>query len=312
MNVFINVLADQLKKLSSSVFFRTPNLMSMLKENVSPTVKSSLIKALENVSKDFASRSVNACRSAQAESVIGKSSDSSADILAERTAGMIRWEDSNHLVVLFHQNVQTVSALYRNVHDVPQSVQKLFESQVKNKLVDFKEKSSDELKTQLLMLTRRSSIRMNTTGLQNVMSNYVLTPDNLLKMVLISLRVNSKVPVLIMGETGCGKTSLISFLAKICGVNFDVFGIHAGIDDSDITTKFYEVNQNALKNISEQYWLFLDEINTCNHLGLITDLLCHRMFIGKDLAPNLTLLAACNPYRLRDEKDILTTGLQGK
>jgi predicted GTPase len=28
------------------------------------------------------------------------------------------------------------------------------------------------------------------------------------------MRVMAKIPILIMGETGCGKTSLITFLAK--------------------------------------------------------------------------------------------------
>jgi ABC-type uncharacterized transport system fused permease/ATPase subunit len=40
---------------------------------------------------------------------------------------------------------------------------------------------------------------------------YVLTTDNYLKMNVIYLRVQAKVPVIIMGETGCGKTSLIRF-----------------------------------------------------------------------------------------------------
>jgi hypothetical protein len=30
------------------------------------------------------------------------------------------------------------------------------------------------------------------------------------------------------------------------------------------------------------------------------------------LAPNVTVLAACNPYRLRTQSTILTAGLQGK
>ncbi|CAC5398279.1 RNF213 [Mytilus coruscus] len=276
-----------------------------------PSVKSNLVKALENVSMDFAARSVNACRSAQTASVSNKAT-AIADILANRVSGMIRWEDSNHLVVLFHQNVQTVSALYRNVKDVPLSVRNLFDSQVKSKLTDFMEKSTEELKHLLLKLTRNSIAPIDMKHLALSMTKYALTPDNLLKMVLISLRVNSNVPVLIMGETGCGKTSLIRFLAKVCDVKFEVFTIHAGIEESDIILKFSQTNLTAFQHLNDQFWLFLDEINTCNHLGLITDSLCHRMLLGTEIAPNLTILAACNPYRLRQEEEILTTGLQGK
>lgn len=43
---------------------------------------------------------------------------------------------------------------------------------------------------------------------------YELTLDNCLKMIAIYLRLVCNIPVLIMGETGCGKTSLIKFLVN--------------------------------------------------------------------------------------------------
>ncbi len=57
--------------------------------------------------------------------------------------------------------------------------------------------------------------------------------------------------------------------------------------------------------------MFLDEINTCDHLGLITELICHRSMLGVALPHNLSLIAACNPYRLR-KKQSQTSGLEGK
>jgi predicted GTPase len=57
-----------------------------------------------------------------------------------------------------------------------------------------------------------------------------VTADNYLKMCLIYLRVKSRVPVIIMGETGCGKTSLIKyFCSNIMNDLLKVFNIHAGI-----------------------------------------------------------------------------------
>ena len=38
--------------------------------------------------------------------------------------------------------------------------------------------------------------------------NYVITDDNYKKMILLIYRIKAKVPFIIMGETGCGKTSL--------------------------------------------------------------------------------------------------------
>ena len=61
-------------------------------------------------------------------------------------------------------------------------------------------------------------------------SNYVLTTDNYLKMNVIYLRIQSKIPVIIMGETGCGKTSLIRYLCEtIRYEEIKIFNIHAGV-----------------------------------------------------------------------------------
>ncbi|CAM4845776.1 unnamed protein product, partial [Rotaria magnacalcarata] len=65
---------------------------------------------------------------------------------------------------------------------------------------------------------------------KRLQSSYVLTPDNFIKMLLIYMRVQSGIPVLIMGETGCGKTSLIKFLCqKILDEDLEIFRIHAGV-----------------------------------------------------------------------------------
>ena len=46
-------------------------------------------------------------------------------------------------------------------------------------------------------------------------NNYVITNDNFKKMVLLVYRIIANVPVIIMGDTGCGKASLITKLNQI-------------------------------------------------------------------------------------------------
>lgn len=313
VNIFLGVLADQLKKLSSSVFFRTSNIQHEF-------VKSELVKALKNMSMDFSSRSINACRSLQNESmgVEGSSNNpkkvailSCAEVLAKRTESMIRWEDSNHLMVLFHHDLQTVSALYRDKDKVPQQISQLFESQLKKKLEDFSKKGQEELKSILLKLVQHP-LEIEGGTLDEMSQQYALTPDNLLKMILIVLRIQGYQPIVIMGETGCGKTSLIRFLSKVCQIEFHVLSIHAGITEKYLMERINEIDQNAKAKLSKSVWLFLDEINTCDHLGLVCDVICHHHCKGTRLSPNLKILAACNPYRLRSKNSILTTGLQSK
>ena len=54
---------------------------------------------------------------------------------------------------------------------------------------------------------------MSIIGEKN--NNYVITNDNFKKMVLLLYRIIANVPVIIMGDTGCGKTSLIKVLNQI-------------------------------------------------------------------------------------------------
>ena len=49
-------------------------------------------------------------------------------------------------------------------------------------------------------------------------------------------------------------------------------------------------------------WVFLDEINTCNSMGLISELMCKHTYQGKKLPSNIVFIAACNPYRLNKNK----------
>ena len=48
-------------------------------------------------------------------------------------------------------------------------------------------------------------------------AGYVITVDNLLKMLSVSLRMKYSLPVLVMGETGCGKSSLMKATCAILG-----------------------------------------------------------------------------------------------
>ena len=49
-------------------------------------------------------------------------------------------------------------------------------------------------------------------------------------------------------------------------------------------------------------WVFLDEINTCNSLGLITEIMCNHTYLGKKINENFIFIGACNPYRLLTKK----------
>ena len=56
---------------------------------------------------------------------------------------------------------------------------------------------------------------MGIESLDNPDETYVLTIDNLIKILAIQMRFRCGIPVVIMGETGCGKTRLIRYMCDL-------------------------------------------------------------------------------------------------
>ena len=131
--------------------------------------------------------------------------------------------------------------------------------------------------------------------------NYVITNDNFKKMVLLVYRIKANVPVIIMGETGCGKTALITKLSQLLNngkILVEIINIHPGITDKYICDTMKKINQKAEKQ-KDEIWVFFDEINTCLSLSLLTEIFINRTFNGQKLNERIRLMGACNPYRKR-------------
>ncbi|CAI2173905.1 15093_t:CDS:2, partial [Funneliformis geosporum] len=289
LEIFVNVLSDQLLRLSGSSFF-TVEILKFMTNDIN--IRSTLFNTLLSVSNDFATKSTKT-KSAQLQSITNTEVD--------QLENLVHWDDSNHLLVFFlSQSPESIGALYRNKNIVPNNVLELLKSQ-RWELVDYQTMSSDELLIILESLARKTMHFI-------IYQPYALSADNLLKMALMLLRTRANIPVVICGEAGCGKTSLISFLAKVVEVEFDSLNLHAGVTEKAIKDF---MNESGKKAVTKEIWLFFDEINTCNHIGLLAELIAHRKLDGKSIHPNIRLFAACNPYRIRN-KSVSTVGLKPK
>ncbi|XP_067280905.1 E3 ubiquitin-protein ligase rnf213-alpha isoform X2 [Pseudorasbora parva] len=136
---------------------------------------------------------------------------------------------------------------------------------------------------------------------------YELTTDNILKILAIHMRFRCGIPVIIMGETGCGKTRLIKFLCEMhrSGVateNMKLVKVHGGTNSDMIYTKVRDAEAMALRNKLDYGFdsvLFFDEANTTEAISSIKEILCDNTADGQHLTSNtgLQIIAACNPYR---------------
>jgi len=183
-----------------------------------------------------------------------------------------------------------------------------------NQVVDPSYKFLKRLKNILNLPNEVDKTQGNLKSLISILNinsdNYVITEDNYKKMILLVYRIKANVPVIIMGETGCGKTSLIKKLSQILNNGeelVEIINIHPGITDEEIIARMLEINAKAKeaeyinreKNIKKELWVFFDEINTCLSLSLLTEIFINRTFNGEKLEKNIRLIGACNPYRRR-------------
>ncbi|XP_034559632.1 E3 ubiquitin-protein ligase rnf213-alpha-like isoform X2 [Notolabrus celidotus] len=136
---------------------------------------------------------------------------------------------------------------------------------------------------------------------------YELTTDNVLKMMAIHMRFRCGIPVIVMGETGCGKTRLVKFMCELrkCAAqaeNMKLVKVHGGTTSEMIHDKVREAEELARTNKENHGFdtvLFFDEANTTEAISSIKEIICDKTVEGQplDSETGLKIVAACNPYR---------------
>ena len=142
-------------------------------------------------------------------------------------------------------------------------------------------------------------------------------------MVRILLNIEARIPVILMGETGVGKTKLLEMVTTLYNKvvsRMKRLQIHAGTTVQKIVEFIEQINEkvereqkekkkleiknkeNIEKIKNELTWIFFDEINTCNSLGLITEIMCNHTYLRRKINKNFIFLGACNPYRVLTKK----------
>ena len=137
------------------------------------------------------------------------------------------------------------------------------------------------------------------------------------------------IPVVIMGETGCGKTRLVQYMCDLerqgivrrnmmilkvrivvpftvakqhyiqCHDCTSELQVHGGITEDDIEQFVKKAHEEAVENRKHclNTVVFFDEANTTEAIGLIKEIMCDRRLHGKRIAKDLKIIATCNPYR---------------
>lgn len=297
---FLKVLAYQLRCFSNSGQYM---VSSFQWSGGDPRNRTTTVQYLVDVAREFASRSVVSVRDRQRIYVAVVSPEEELD----ESTGVLRWEDNNQLMVSTSGGILTV--LYKKTSDIPSQMNDWIINQTPGHTPP-----PDYFKLSSEMLREKLSSFCGSSTTYNGHPHYVLTPDNFLKITMALIRVQSGIPVIVMGEAGCGKTSLIRFAAAISNVEEpSVLAVHAGITRQDIESFIRgAIEVHIAKGEDRQpLWIFLDEINTCNDLGFINSIICDRFIPGIVIPRDVSFFAACNPYkRMRRQERANIIGLQ--
>ena len=218
-------------------------------------------------------------------------------------------------LVFFNKDGHSISIITNNDKNDKeyQDLKELWNSQIppgqpKEELKDYKNMQHDKFVEQIkILFSLNKKSEQDIKDICEKLGNYIFVSDNFIKMVRILLNIEAKIPVILMGETGVGKTKLLEMLATLYGdgkCNWKKLQIHAGTTDKKIIKFIDRVTKEVIEEgrENEKTWIFLDEINTCNSLGLITEIMCNHTYLGKKINPNFVFLAACNPYRVLTKK----------
>ncbi|KAL0964856.1 hypothetical protein UPYG_G00329960 [Umbra pygmaea] len=312
---FLNV---QLKDCEKSIFCDPDFLADHL-----PGFKDFIVKFMIRMAQDFASPSIDT--SDQSPSLVPYA-DQEDDLLGRLTIRK-RWECQSHPYIFFNADRFSMSFLGfhvirspcgRTLNAVdPERHHVLMGDVMTRELQQGLERQGISLTEDFDGLPRADKIKRIScvVGAQKGMQKgafdpdptYELTADNVMKMLAIHMRFRCGIPVIIMGETGCGKTRLVRFLCDLQREDRDVENmklvkVHGGTTAEMIYRKVRQAERQAEDNLRAHKLdtvLFFDEANTTESVFAIKEVLCDRTVQGQPLKANsgLKIIAACNPYR---------------
>nr|XP_018671622.1 LOW QUALITY PROTEIN: E3 ubiquitin-protein ligase rnf213-alpha-like [Ciona intestinalis] len=235
-----------------------------------------------------------------------------------------RWEENPHPYLFFNEDRVSMSFINFRIDRAgnllnPQNNTVLERGLIHHKLVRGLELQRVNIQENFDCLSRQAKLERlcKVFGVENCVDpdpTYELTTDNVLKMLAIHMRFRCGIPVVIMGETGCGKTRMVEFMSKLKTIkrkgvenvnNMIIVRVHGGITVPAIQEHARNAIElattNAKKNVETM--LFLDEANTTEAIYAIKEFVCDGTVCGEDMDQgNLKIVAACNPYRKHTEQ----------
>ena len=117
-------------------------------------------------------------------------------------------------------------------------------------------------------------------------------------MILILFRILSKIPIILMGETGYGKTELIKQLMKMLNKNKDnnnliIKNMNSEIKENEIIEVIEKAKDNLEETNNDFICVFFDEINKTSLISKMKEIFVNHSLNGKLIDDRIIFICAC-------------------
>ena len=216
--------------------------------------KSFVVKFMIRMSQDFATPSPS-LKDHQPSLVVEE------NLVLEKHQVRRRWEDSVHPCLFFHEDRMSMSFINFKINKngdllCPKSNMCLEKKIMSPELLEGLKKYKFNFDESLDEMSRDEKLNVlrQVFGLPNGPDpdpTYELTTDNVVKMLAIHMRFRCNIPVVIMGETGCGKTRMVEFMSKLKTVK-QKFGKFKDTDSTSVQAESDTGNDTKVLEAMEQ------------------------------------------------------------
>ncbi|KAL4476131.1 hypothetical protein ABPG74_009864 [Tetrahymena malaccensis] len=308
---FLNLFGSEMRKMNKSCF-------------ISPeTIKS--IGLDHNLRKEIVIQSYNLCVNICFTKYIEKNQNqtnkqSKEDQLFFKSKNIQKFSEFVIDFLAFQeQEAPSLSLVYKNENSVPPQILKLVKSQTANLLYFDENQEPQDLLRWLVKLINKHDQKVykdnqsnvfnkDYDGLRKLAEKIIIQKDNFFKIAMIFMRIRANSPVIIMGQSGIGKSILIELMSAIMEAEFKIITVHAGITEQDIAKLIEEciriskIKKEANEN-NQKVVVFFDEVNT-NKLvnGLFKEIIVDRHINGEPIPSNIIPIAAINPYKKKSDQ----------
>ena len=150
-------------------------------------------------------------------------------------------------------------------------------------------------------LKKVMSFEESDEEIEEILGDYKITEDNYKKMILILFRLYANIPVILQGETGCGKTELIKILCKLLNKdeesqNLFIKNINPDVKENQIIELIEMAKENIPKAKNDFIYILFEEVDISSFPSKMKEIFVNHSLNGIEIDEKIRFIGTCLPF----------------